>query len=229
MADKAETLRKEYRIRFRDMEKYRNDVWKILCDDYFSRYIAPGDHVLDLGSGWGEFINNISAGKKYAMDLNPDTERHLTGGITFLPQDCSKTWQLPSEILDVVFTSNFIEHLPDKAHVEQTIREAYRCLKGDGLIMLFGPNIKYSPGAYWDFWDHFIPLTELSLCELLKMEKFGIQSCIPRFMPYSMSTGSRPPLFFLKMYLKMPFFWPLFGKQFLVVGKKGGHLPNDKL
>ncbi len=105
MADKAEILRKEYLIRFRDIEKYRNGVWKILCDGYFSKYIAPDDHVLDLGSGWGEFINNISAGKKYAMDLNPDAGRHLTGKIEFLHQDCSETWQLPAGTLDVVFTA----------------------------------------------------------------------------------------------------------------------------
>ncbi len=111
--------------------------------------------------------------------------------------------------------------------MEQTLREAYRCLNATGLIILLGPNIKYSPGAYWDFWDHFIPLTELSLCELLRMEKFSIQSCIPRFMPYSMSTGSRPPLLFLKMYLKIPILWPLFGKQFLVVGKKRGRLSGE--
>jgi len=220
MADKSETLRDEYRIRFSETMKYRNRVWKTLCDQYFSRFVSPQAHVLDLGSGWGEFINNITAGMKLAMDLNPDTRNHLENGTQFLHQDCSQPWQITSESLDVVFSSNFIEHLPDKAHVERTIAEAYRCLKPGGFIILFGPNIKYVPGAYWDFWDHFIPITELSLAELLKMKRFKIESCIPRFLPYSMSTGKRPPLFLLNMYLRMPIIWPFFGKQFLVVGKK---------
>jgi hypothetical protein len=43
---------------------------------------------------------------------------------------------------------------------------------------------------------------------------------IPRFLPYSMSTGRTPPSFFVKLYLKLPILWPLFGKQFLVIGKK---------
>jgi hypothetical protein len=84
------------------------------------------------------------------------------------------------------------------------------------------------PGAYWDFWDHFIPITELSLSEVLKMKGFSIQSSIPRFLPYSMSNGRTPPLLLVKLYLKLPPLWPLFGKQFLVVGrkKKGIALPD---
>jgi SAM-dependent methyltransferase len=195
-------------------------VWKILCDEYFSTFVPPHAHVLDLGSGWGEFINNVQAAKKYAMDLNPDAGRRLSGDTHFLHQDCSEEWQVRQESLDVVFTSNFLEHLPDKPHVERTLAQACRCLKDDGLIICLGPNIKYVPGAYWDFWDHFIPLTELSLSEVLKMEGFSVESCIPRFLPYSMSTGGNPPLFFVRLYLKLSPLWPLFGKQFLVVARK---------
>lgn len=218
--NKTEALQDEYRMRFSKIEQYRNAVWKILCEEYFSIFISSEAHVLDLGSGWGEFINNVKAAKRYAMDLNPDAGRRLDGETRFLHQDCSKEWQIQSESLDVVFTSNFLEHLPDKAHVEYAISEAYRCLKYDGLIICLGPNIKYVPGAYWDFWDHFIPVTELSLSELLKLKGFSIQLSIPRFLPYSMSTGRTPPLFFVKLYLRLSILWPVFGKQFLVVGRK---------
>jgi hypothetical protein len=30
----------------------------------------------------------------------------------------------------------------------------------EGEIILIGPNIKYTGEAYWDFWDHLLPLTE---------------------------------------------------------------------
>lgn len=220
MSNQADTLAREYRLRFERLAKYRNNVWKVLCDAYFNRFICPEAHVLDLGAGWCEFINNVTAAKKYAMDLNPDTRSRLSGDTLFLHQDCSQEWQLQPGCLDVVFTSNFLEHLPDKANVERAISEAYRCLKNEGLIICLGPNIKYVPGAYWDFWDHFIPFTELSLSELLKLKGFSIHLSIPRFLPYSMSTGRTPPLFLVKSYLRFPVLWPLFGKQFLVVGKK---------
>jgi SAM-dependent methyltransferase len=220
MRDKSELLREEYRIRFARTEQYRNSVWKILCDEYFKMFVSPEAHVMDLGSGWGEFINNIDATQKYAMDLNPDAGRRLSGDTHFLHQDCSHEWRIQQESLDIIFTSNFLEHLPDKGHVERTIAEAYRCLKRDGLIICLGPNIKYVHDAYWDFWDHCIPITEGSLSEILQLKGFRIQFSIPRFLPYSMSSGKTPHLRFVKLYLKMPILWPLFGKQFLVVGRK---------
>lgn len=220
MSQKAKTLQLEYDLRFSKIEKYRMEVWKILCKDYFSHYFLPEYSVLDMGSGWAEFINNINVSHRYAMDLNPDAGSRLEPGIHFLQQDCSKQWELPSNILDAVFSSNFLEHLPDKTHIESALSEAHRCLKDGGLVVFLGPNIKYVQGAYWDYWDHFVPLTEQSLAEILRLKGFQILANIPHFLPYSMSGGITPPLIFLKVYLHLPFVWRLVGKQFLVVGKK---------
>src|SRR5271166_3560014 len=61
----------EYELRFARLEKYRAKVWAVLCKSFFQRFIKNDNTILDLGCGWGEFINAIQAGKKYAMDLNP--------------------------------------------------------------------------------------------------------------------------------------------------------------
>lgn len=195
MDQRPAVLQNEYRMRFSENAQYRNNLWDILCTHYFSRFVTPAMHVLDLGCGWGEFINHIQATRKYAMDLNPDASNRLEPGIHFLHQDCAQPWQIQAESLDVVFTSNFLEHLSEKSRVERTVSEAFRCLKPGGLIICLGPNIKYIPGSYWDFWDHFIPLTERSLSELLQLMGFSIQMQVPRFLPYSMSTGMTPPCF----------------------------------
>jgi SAM-dependent methyltransferase len=206
MADKAHVLKSEYNMRFSVNSGYRDALWRLLCRDYFQTFLPPPPEmtVLDLGCGWGEFINHIQAAHKYAMDLNPESRRRLAPDVRFLQQDCSRTWEVPAESLDVVFTSNFLEHLPDKASVTQTVKEAFRCLNPGGQMVCMGPNIKYLPGAYWDFWDHFIPLTELSIAELLRLEGFDIRHQTPRFIPYSMSTGINPPLFLVRLYLKSP-------------------------
>lgn len=218
--EQTETLKRQYQLRFAEIGEYRNQIWQILCSQFFSRYIPENSKVLDLGSGWGEFINNIAAVEKYAIDLNPESADHLSDGVICIHQDCSQTWAFESDYLDVVFTSNFLEHLQDKSSVERTISEAHRCLKYGGLLICLNPNVKFIPGAYWDFWDHQIPLTELSCAEVLRMKGFSIKQCIPRFLPYSMSAGSRPPLFLVKLYLKLPILWPLFGKQFVLIGRK---------
>ena len=213
-------LQKEYTIRFSKIAAYRDSVWKLLIERFLQRRVGTNKDILDLGSGWGEFINNIQAQKKYAMDLNPDSKNRVSPGIHFIQQDCSQKWALPDESLDVVFTSNFFEHLPSKQCLLDTLRQANRCLKPSGTIICLGPNIKYVGQAYWDFFDHYLQLSHFSLVEGLKMADFEISSVIPRFIPYTMADGRRPPLFFVQIYLSFPSIWPLFGKQFLVSAKK---------
>lgn len=220
MDQREAVLKRLYQARFSSGEAYRMRVWRTICTVFFSRYVPKTAAVLDLGAGWGEFMAGIDAQKKYAMDLNPETGDHLPPGVTFLHQDCSRQWPVASGTFDVVFTSNFLEHLPDKPSIMRTVAEAYRCLKNDGLFIVMGPNFKYASRQYWDFWDHHIPLTELSCTELLLCTGFTIERTVARFMPYSMSNGNEPPLFLVGLYLRFPFLWPFFGKQFLVIGRK---------
>lgn len=220
MKSVSEALQQEYQTRFEPNAEYRDAVWKILCKDFFSRYISSECTVLDLGAGWGEFSRNISAAKKYAMDLNPDCGERVEGHAEFLLQDCSTTWPFQDGTLDVVFTSNFLEHLLSKSAVELSLSEAFRCLRKGGVMICVGPNIRYLPGAYWDYWDHFIPISDVSMSEVLRLQGFRVMECVPRFLPYTMSGGNNPPLIALKIYLKLRFVWPVFGKQFLIVARK---------
>ena len=212
-------LETEYRLRFEAMAGYRDQVWKILTREFFQAYVPKDGAVLDLGCGWGEFINNIEARVKYGMDLNPESERRLSPNVQFLKQDCSTAWALPDASLDVVFTSNFFEHLPTKESLRATILQVRRCLRPGGTLICVGPNVKYVPGAYWDFWDHHLPLTELSLSELLDVTGFRVTTRTARFLPYSMSQGFAPPVVFVALYVRLQFLWRFFGKQFLVIAK----------
>ncbi len=220
MTHDSQELAAIYSRRFQGAQDYRNRVWQLLIRDFFGRWIPAAGTVLDLGCGYGEFINNISCRKKYGMDLNPDTARLLAPEVQFLQQDCSARWPLADDTLDVIFTSNFFEHLPDKRTLAATLDQARRCLKPGGCLIAMGPNIKFLPGAYWDFWDHHLPLTEASLSEGLQTHGFELVRCVDRFLPYTMAHGPRYPLLFLKLYLKLPPAWKLFGKQFLVLARK---------
>ena len=154
------------------------------------------------------------------MDLNPRAKEMLASDVTFLHQDCSQPWQLDANSLDVVFTSNFFEHLPDKVALSRTLSQAWQCLRTNGLLIAMGPNIKFTNGAYWDFFDHNLALTELSLKEALEITGFVSETVIDRFLSYTMVNAPHYPISFLKMYLRFPLLWRWLGKQFLIVATK---------
>ena len=57
-----------------------------------------------------------------------------------------------------------------------------------------GIERKVRAGSYWDYWDHFTPITEESMVEALSLKGFKLSSKIDRFLPYPMSGGKNPPL-----------------------------------
>jgi SAM-dependent methyltransferase len=207
MSEQPSELTHIYERRFKSLEDYRNRIWQILTGSFFSKWIRPEHSVLDLGCGYGEFINNVEAASRHGMDLNPATATKLNKEVRFIEQDCSEHWDLPNDSFDIVFTSNFLEHLGDKDAVKSTLAQVYRCLRPGGLFIAMGPNIRYLPGSYWDFFDHHVILTERSLSEVLSMSGFTVERATARFLPYTMVGGFRYPLFLLRLYLVMPFLW----------------------
>ena len=220
MASIQQELSKIYHRRFIRTAAYRNRVWEVLTRDFFSRWVPPGSSVLDLGCGYGEFINNIPAQTKRAMDLNPDTGKRLRPRIEFIHQDCASPWPLRENCLDVVFTSNFFEHLPDKDALNRTLRQILRCLKPGGRLIAIGPNVKYLHGKYWDFYDHHVYLTETSFGEALEIEGFQIEVLKPQFLPFTMDRAPEYPMLFVKLYITFPIVWRLLGRQFLIIARK---------
>jgi SAM-dependent methyltransferase len=215
---KAE-LAQAYALRFGAAGLYRQQVWRVLISDFFQPLVGSGQTVLDLGCGWGEFINQIEATRKIGMDLNPETRRHLAPGVEFLEQNCAATWNLPDGALDVVFTSNFLEHLHTKEELGRTLAQARRCLKPGGRMICLGPNIKFLAGRYWDFLDHYLPLTESSLGEGLRLHGFAVERSVARFLPFTMSRQRPRPLWLVRAYLRLPWLWWVVGRQFLVIGR----------
>lgn len=218
---KNDNLSDLYQIRFSDNELPRKiSIWKILCRNFFSNYTNDSDTVVDVACGYGEFINNIKANRKIAIDLNKDAEKYLNQDIEFNLCQATKLSTVIKNEADVVFTSNFLEHLPDKKVLEELLDQVMIALKPGGKFLILGPNLRYLPGEYWDFYDHHLGLTHLSLSEALQLRGFKIDQCIDRFLPYT-TKGSLPTHpWLVSLYLKIPLAWKLLGKQFFIVASK---------
>jgi SAM-dependent methyltransferase len=209
-----------YRERFDSKERERkNRLWKILCG-YLQRYFPADGAVLDLGAGYCEFINNIKAARKIAVDMNPDTATFAAPGVTVFQSTCEPMPFLESGSLDAVFLSNVLEHLADKAQVMAVLREIHRVLKVGGSVVILMPNIRFAYKEYWDFFDHLVPLSEKSVVEASLLAGFLPRTVIPAFLPYT--TKSRFPQLdiLVRIYLATPILWKIFGKQALVVAEK---------
>jgi SAM-dependent methyltransferase len=209
-----------YSKRFSGSEAERERVWQILTRYYFQRWVGHTDTVLDLGAGYCEFVNNIKAGRKIAVDLNPVTSLKAAPGVTIVSQDVATAWRVETQSVDVVFTSNFFEHLPTKQDLSHCLSEIHRVLRPNGCLLALGPNIRFCFDVYWDYFDHYLPLSDRSLVEAAGIAGFSPELVIPRFLPFTMQGKAPPSSTLIRLYLRLPLAWQLLGKQFFVVARK---------
>jgi len=196
---------------------WRRRVWRILVDEFFSRWIPADGTVLDFGCGLGEFINAARAGRRIAVDARPEAAGSLGAGVEFQLSDGIRLPGVRDHEVDVVFCSNVLEHLTDRATVTSLLSEFRRVLRPGGRLLVLGPNLRYTGPAYWDFFDHVLPFTHISLAEALAGGGFETETLIPRFLPYTTVGARRLPPAIVRWYVRLPFAWRLLGAQFFAV------------
>jgi SAM-dependent methyltransferase len=213
-----------YRRRFADVsQRRRAALWEVLCRVVLQRFVGPDDTVVDLGAGFCEFINTIRCGRKIAVDAKPSVREWAGPDVRVVTGEIPGVLaEIPGSSVQVVFCSNFFEHLRDKAELLEVLAEVRRMLVTGGRLMVLQPNIRYAYREYWDFFDHHVALSHESLSEALGIAGFEVEVVRPRFLPYT--TRSRVPQrpWLLRLYLACrPLQW-LFGKQMLVVARSQG-------
>lgn len=217
----GEELSELYKIRFeRESLARKNAIWRVICNVFLSRFVDKSATVVDVACGYGEFLSNIPARRKIGVDLNPDAKTFLGKDVEFHLCPATELARVAKGEADIVFTSNFLEHLPDKHVLDKFLDQVRITLKPGGKYLILGPNLRYLPGQYWDFYDHHLGLTHLSLCEALRLRGFEIELCIDRFLPFTTQGALPTHPFFVWLYLRTPIIWRLLGKQFFIVATK---------
>jgi SAM-dependent methyltransferase len=217
----SQTLSELYNIRFPAHQLARkNAIWQVICRDFLQQFVQPSDTVVDVACGHGEFLRHIVAHRKIAIDLNPQAAHFLGEQVEFHLCRATELGSVITGAADVVFTSNFLEHLPDKQTLDTFLDQVWLALKPGARYLMLGPNLRYLPGQYWDFYDHHLGLTHLSLGEALRLKGFAIELCIDRFLPFTTQGGLPGHPRLVSWYLRLPLVWRLLGKQFFVVARK---------
>ena len=216
-------LDRVYRVRFGEGEsRGRYEVWTEVVA-FLSRWIPRDGAVLDVACDRGYFIRNVHARERWATDIR-DMSSVFDGSVNFVQADgLTLASVLPTSHFDVAFMSNYLEHLPSSGAVLQQIAQVRQVLRPGGRLIVLQPNIRFVGGAYWDFLDHKVALTDRSLGEAAEASGFHVERMIPRLLPYT--TKSRLPQhpLLVRAYLRFPPAWRVMGKQTLMVAMR----PDD--
>ncbi len=181
---------------------------------------VPRDAVLlDLGAGYGYFVNAIEARERHALDRSPSILDHAAPGVTPHVGDCTDLSRFGDGSFDVVFAGHLLEHLT-REQVDATLGEVRRVLRPGGRLLVLQPNFRRCVREYFDDYTHVTVFTDHSLRHWLEARGFRVRKLVPGFLPGD-SRSSRPtwPLL-VRLYLRLPL--RPFAQQMYCVAERPG-------
>lgn len=195
--------------------KSRKEVWKAISQ-HLSRYISPQSSVLEIGSGYCDFINNIVAKSKVAIDFDISSKQYCNPDVSFLHIKATEM-EFEENCFDVVLASNLFEHM-NESDLNELTTKIYKCLKHKGKLILIQPNYYYAYRTYWDDFTHIKAFSHVSLPDFLITKGFKILKTEKKFLPFSFKSILPKSYYLTKLYLKS--FWRPFAKQMLIIAEK---------
>ena len=191
----------------------RRLLWQVLVASEFQKHIPSEGVVLELGCGYGEFINSVKARRRIAVDCWAGMTAHLDPGVEGIVTDVTRLQAVPDNALDYVFASNCFEHVSREGLIE-CLAQLRNKMKPGAQLAILQPNFKYCVREYFDDYTHISIYTDRSLSDLLSANGFRVVRCEPRFLPLTIKSRIPVHPLLIRLYLASPF-KPL-GKQMLV-------------
>lgn len=197
-------------------DERRSTVWRALWRSYFRHRIAADDCVLDLGCGYGEFINNVTARRRIGLDAWDGIRRHLDPSVEAIVGSVTDLGGVADRSVDFAFASNLFEHVSqsDFAKVLAALKSR---LSAKGTLTILQPNYRYAYREYFDDYTHVSVYSHVSLADFLTANGYEVLEVRPRFLPLTVKSRLPVSAALIRLYLASPF-KPL-GKQMLLAAR----------
>ena len=181
----------------------REVLWKTLYDAYFCKLIGRDDCVLELGAGYGHFINQVRCRRRIAVDQWDGFVKYVDSGVEAKVGRADDLSFLDDSSVDFVFASNLFEHLTQREFAT-VLDQLKRKLRLNGTLSILQPNYRVAYREYFDDYTHVAIYSDVSMCDFLAAHGFRVIECKPRFLPLTIK--SRLPVFpwLIRLYLALP-------------------------
>lgn len=191
----------------------RQTVWRALWRYHFRHLIGADDCVLDLGCGYGDFINNVVARRRIGLDSWDGISQHLAPGVEPVVANVTDLGGFSDGSIDFAFASNLFEHITQADFV--TVLDGLRAkLSAGGTLNIVQPNYRYAYREYFDDYTHIAVYSHISLTDLLRANGWDVIDVRPRFLPLTVKSRLPVTPALIGLYLRSPI-KPM-GKQMLV-------------
>ncbi len=194
----------------------RRRVWREIVRYVQTRSPAIGT-LIELGPGYCDFVNQFQAGKKIAFDLNPDMLHFAGSDVELRIEGATALPGIARESVDMIFASNFLEHLGGE-DVDELLERVAAVLKPDGRLVLIQPNHRLCAENYFDDPTHITLFDDTNIGEWLARSGLRVTEIAPGLLPFSMNGRLPKSGILTRLYLLSP--WKPLAAQMYVVAEK---------
>jgi len=216
--DSGDRMRVLYGERFSGEDVFRREMWRVLCTDFFQKWVDRNATILDVAAGTCDFINGIDATTRIAVDLNPMLQEFADPQVRTMVGPADAMDEIADDSIDIAFVSNFFEHI-DRDTILRVLTEVRRVLRPGGRLLVLQPNVRFCARDYWMFFDHVTPIDDRALVEAFGLTGYRLVHRVERFLPYSAKSRLPKSVKLIKAYLRVPLAWRILGKQSFLVAE----------
>ena len=188
-------------------------VWREIVR-YVGRDAGEVETLVELGAGYCDFVNQFDAKRKIVFDLNPEMRAFAAPDVDWRLADAARIGELDAGSVDLVFASNFLEHLGGEA-IDELLEATHRALRPGGRLMLLQPNHKRCAEHYFDDPTHVTVFDDENIGPFIERSGFRIRRVDPGLLPFSMTSRSPKWPLLVRAYLNSPI-RPLAAQMYVV-------------